>query len=225
MYEVARRSGLFAALLLIAGCAKGQESTVQRPLATPKTSNQAQNKVVEKPVAEGGAENHSETAATDVPTFQPINADTPGPAKGLTPEQLLPAQLNGFKRSVLGTDAALPELGLELPGHHARFEKAGKKIDIFLYSVADRDFEALRQPLYEKLDSKQAAPLKSVFGGKIGSFWWNLRYRLKGSGEQGIFWCNKNWLLYVRSAELANVGAFFDAYVDAIFIDGYVKTR
>ncbi len=223
MYRPAKRCGLLAALLLMAACSQGQQADGPHPPPAPNGPRPAETRQGRE--RQGGEAPAKPPAAEPDkgPVFRPVNPDTPGPPKDLTPDQLFPAKLDGFARNAHDTKAAMPELGMAFPGRNARYEKDGKQVEVFAYLIKGRDFEALRQPLYDRYGAKQTAALKSVFGGRVGSFWWNLYYRLKEGGEQGIFWCNKDWLVYVRSADLANVGEFFDAYVDGVFMDGHVK--
>lgn len=43
--------------------------------------------------------------------FRPVNPDTPGPPKDVTPDRLFPAKLGGFTLSAQDAKAALPEPG------------------------------------------------------------------------------------------------------------------
>ena len=128
------------------------------------------------------------------------------PEDDASPETFFPAKVSGYGLVKHDTEAAIPALGFDIPGWHARYRSGDSRIDVFVYQVTDLEREAFfgRIKDIHDEDSESWALFYSPYRC----------YYLSDAHHQNHLWWMKGWLLVFRTEDSENREDFVRTFLE-----------
>ena len=133
------------------------------------------------------------------------------PAADAPAEAFAPPAVAGYERTTVDENAAFPALGIELDGHHAVYEAGGQTVEVSAYRADEAQASAAFEEVRRRIDTGDRFRSKSVVTTTR-----RLRFDVAPPDLHGVLWSAKGWLIFARSATVADLDPFLKEYLAQI---------
>lgn len=122
-----------------------------------------------------------------------------------------PETVDGYTLIEADDHAQFPALGIEMPGHHAIYERGDRRLQVAVYAVDD----ALKEVIFDEVERRIED--ESRFPGYQMTRMPNiLDFQLATVELAGRLWYSQGWLIFVRGQPNIEIADFTKAYVNAV---------
>lgn len=122
-----------------------------------------------------------------------------------------PETVDGYSLVEADDQAQFPALGVELPGHHAIYERGERRLHVAVYATDNAAKEAIFDEVERRIEDESRFP-----GYQMTRMPNILDFQLATVELAGRFWYSQGWLIFVRGEPHIDIADFTRAYVNAV---------
>jgi hypothetical protein len=132
-----------------------------------------------------------------------------GPPADADAARLFPAQVAGFALSGNDRVAGIPELGINLAGRRAIYQRDKTTIEVYVWRATAPERDAAYKSVASAVEAR---------GGLRGHVQVNarLKYSASNPADGGVFWGDGQWLFLARTTSDEDMDKFLRSYLEAI---------